>query len=187
MHPPRRWPAALLLTALLIAGCVDPNAGGAGNGSGYTNEATDYSVPSQVQLKRPPFHQATPLEVPGAHTLRTTELKDLLASRRNAVVIDVLDQAGPSVPGAHWLPSGGYAGNFRDAIQQSLASRLAAATGGDKTAPIVTLCHSSMCWLSYNTALRAVALGYQNVYWYRGGREAWTTAGLPTAWTKDPW
>jgi hypothetical protein len=28
-------------------------------------------------------------------------------------------------------------------------------------------------------ALRLVALGYTNVNWYRGGREAWEVAGLP--------
>jgi len=32
-------------------------------------------------------------------------------------------------------------------------------------------------------ALRAVAVGYGKVYWYRGGIEAWTAAGLPTART----
>jgi adenylate cyclase len=30
-----------------------------------------------------------------------------------------------------------------------------------------------------NLALRLVGLGYTEVYWYRGGREAWEVAGLP--------
>ncbi|HME27856.1 MAG TPA: hypothetical protein VKI44_42150 [Acetobacteraceae bacterium] len=30
-----------------------------------------------------------------------------------------------------------------------------------------------------NLALRLVALGYTQVYWYRGGREAWEVNGLP--------
>ena len=30
-----------------------------------------------------------------------------------------------------------------------------------------------------NLALRLSALGYTRVYWYRGGREAWETAGNP--------
>jgi len=30
-----------------------------------------------------------------------------------------------------------------------------------------------------NLALCLVALGYTQVYWYRGGREAWEVAGLP--------
>ena len=31
----------------------------------------------------------------------------------------------------------------------------------------------------HHLAVRLVALGYTNVYWYRGGREAWEVAGLP--------
>ena len=39
-----------------------------------------------------------------------------------------------------------------------------------------------------NLALRLVALGYPNVYWYRGGREAWKVAGLPeTAVNMQDW
>ena len=33
--------------------------------------------------------------------------------------------------------------------------------------------------MSYNASLRAIALGYTNVLWYRGGIEAWKQAGLP--------
>jgi rhodanese-related sulfurtransferase len=36
-----------------------------------------------------------------------------------------------------------------------------------------------MCWLSRNATVRTVALGYSQVYWYRGGRNAWIAAGLP--------
>ena len=31
----------------------------------------------------------------------------------------------------------------------------------------------------YNLALRIRHAGYTNVYWYRGGREAWEVAGKP--------
>jgi rhodanese-related sulfurtransferase len=34
-------------------------------------------------------------------------------------------------------------------------------------------------WQGRNLALELVALGYPNVSWYRGGREAWDAAGLP--------
>ena len=33
----------------------------------------------------------------------------------------------------------------------------------------------------YNLALRLRHAGYTNVYWYRGGREAWMAAGKTTA------
>jgi len=35
------------------------------------------------------------------------------------------------------------------------------------------------CWESYNAALRALRLGYREVYWYRGGVASWQAAGLP--------
>jgi rhodanese-related sulfurtransferase len=35
--------------------------------------------------------------------------------------------------------------------------------------------------MSYNAALRAVNLGYTQVFWYRGGIEAWQLAGLQVA------
>jgi rhodanese-related sulfurtransferase len=50
----------------------------------------------------------------------------------------------------------------------------------DRNMPLVIFCDSTVCWQSYNAALRAASAGYVNVYWYRGGVEAWRAAGLPT-------
>jgi PQQ-dependent catabolism-associated CXXCW motif protein len=52
-------------------------------------------------------------------------------------------------------------------------------THGNKAAPMVYFCVDAQCWLSYNASLRAAALGYTEVYWYRGGIVAWRAAGLP--------
>ena len=38
-------------------------------------------------------------------------------------------------------------------------------------------------YLSYNAALRLDALGYENLYWYRGGIAAWKAANLPARMT----
>jgi hypothetical protein len=37
----------------------------------------------------------------------------------------------------------------------------------------------ALCFDGRNLALRLAALGCTNVYWYRGGREAWEVNGLP--------
>jgi rhodanese-related sulfurtransferase len=50
---------------------------------------------------------------------------------------------------------------------------------------MVFYCVDSECWLSYNAALRAIALGYTNVMWYRGGIASWRTAEGPMA-QSDP-
>ena len=53
-------------------------------------------------------------------------------------------------------------------------------TEGDKSRPLVFLGLSSDCWLSYNASLRAIAAGYKDVIWYRGGIDAWRGANLDT-------
>jgi rhodanese-related sulfurtransferase len=50
----------------------------------------------------------------------------------------------------------------------------------DRTAQLVVFCHDGTCPMSYEMASQAVAAGYTNVYWYRGGINAWMAAGLPT-------
>ena len=49
---------------------------------------------------------------------------------------------------------------------------------GDTRQPFVFYCRSD-CWLSWNAARRAHAMGYRQLYWYRDGVDAWEQAGLP--------
>jgi PQQ-dependent catabolism-associated CXXCW motif protein len=35
------------------------------------------------------------------------------------------------------------------------------------------------CWMSWNAAKRASALGYSNVVWFPEGTDGWLAAGLP--------
>ena len=67
-----------------------------------------------------------------------------------------------------------------DDFQAHLASTLGNITDDDVARPIVVYCVDANCWLSYNAALRLHALGYENLYWYRGGIAAWNAANLPT-------
>ena len=95
--------------------------------------------------------------------------------------IDVLGgSAHPTIPKAIWLSRAGTGGHFQDEVQDKLASIHASITGGDLSQPLVFFCQGPQCWLSYNAALRFENLGYQNVFWYRGGLKAWKQAGLPT-------
>jgi hypothetical protein len=50
---------------------------------------------------------------------------------------------------------------------------------GDRSMPVVTMAWNADRFSGRNLAFRLVALGYTNVIWYRGGREAWEVAGLP--------
>jgi hypothetical protein len=79
----------------------------------------------------------------------TATLKQLLADWNPIVIDPLLSSLGRSIPGAI------------------------------RGAPIVAVGFNSERFDGRNLALRLVALGYTNVYWYRGGREAWEVAGLP--------
>jgi TolB-like protein/tetratricopeptide (TPR) repeat protein len=122
----------------------------------------------------------TPLTVPGARTVRTDELAHMLDPDTRPVVIDPATHYwGRSLPGAVAVSKAGLAGSQDDRIQERLRDRMKELTSGDIARPIVAIGWNSESFDGYNLALRLVALGYSNVYWYRGGREAWEVAGLP--------
>lgn len=148
--------------------------------STQADEAADFGVPPQAQLRQRDFHAPTPLEVPGARTVGTAELRQRLQAplAERPLLIDVLGGTGhSSLPGAVWLPGAGRGGTFDDAIQARLGQTLRMLTGANTAREIVFFCLSPQCWLSYNAALRALHFRYRNVGWYRGGIEAWGASG----------
>jgi rhodanese-related sulfurtransferase len=70
-------------------------------------------------------------------------------------------------------------GSFTDAAQDHLRNIMRELTTGDLSRPIVAVGWNSERFDGRNLALRLAALGYTQVYWYRGGREAWEVANLP--------
>jgi adenylate cyclase len=70
-------------------------------------------------------------------------------------------------------------GTFSDETQKRIEQQLRKLTGGDMTKPIVAIGWNSISFDGYDLALRLLHAGYTNVYWYRGGREAWEVAGMP--------
>ncbi|MCX7155243.1 MAG: rhodanese-like domain-containing protein [Rhodocyclales bacterium] len=145
----------------------------------FSLEDKDWSIEATTTPKRGPlYHAPTPTSIPGARVIRTIELKVLLETNKNIVVVDVLEsKTRKSIPGAVWMPGAGD-GQFFAAETSRFSTALERLTGGDKTRPIVFLCLSSECWLSYNAALHALEAGYKDVIWYRGGTNAWTGANL---------
>jgi adenylate cyclase len=117
--------------------------------------------------------------VPGARTIRTPELQLLLDEQKPLVVDPLLYSWGRSIPGAIGLQNAGHGGNTSDEMQGRLRKKMQQLTKGDLTRAIVAAGWNSERFDGRNLALRLVALGYTNVYWYRGGREAWEVAGLP--------
>ncbi|SFR00074.1 PQQ-dependent catabolism-associated CXXCW motif protein [Poseidonocella sedimentorum] len=83
-----------------------------------------------------------------------------------------------SIPGAIWLPNVGY-GALADETHAYFKAGLAAVTGGALSHPVLIFCLED-CWMSWNAAKRARAYGYDTVYWFPGGTDAWSFHDFPT-------
>lgn len=121
----------------------------------------------------------TPTTVPGAATIRTAELEWLVAERKPIVIDTLLFSWGRSIPGAIGLKNAGWGGSTSDTMQNRLRRKVQHLTKGDLATPIVSVGFNSERFDGHNLALRLAELGYTQVYWYRGGREAWEVAGKP--------
>jgi len=179
--------AILTMTALTLAAC---EGGGAGSQTAGTAgpptltraaEVRDFGVAPTQTIRTGNYHANTPRTVPGARTITTQELAELMTLPQKPVLLDVLGGNGhATLVGANWLPAAGLGTGFDDEVQNRLVAAATRLTNGDKGRTIVVYCLSEMCWLSYNTALRLVRAGFTDVRWYRGGTEAWTAARQPT-------
>jgi PQQ-dependent catabolism-associated CXXCW motif protein len=153
------------------------------------NEAADFGVAPSDQLRLDDHASPTPLALRGAALIGTQDLMKRLEEPPSArpLLFDVLGDSHETLPSAIWLPGAGRGSGFDDAVQAQLATVLEALSGGDKSRAMVFFCSSVRCWLSYNAALRAVRLGYAQVYWYRGGIAAWLAAGGAVAQPRVRW
>ena len=149
--------------------------------AGFADELKDYGVSATKypRSRSSGYGTATPLEIPGAKVVTTKDLISMLASQTKPVVV--------AAYGAQKTVAGGIVmdGAGEDRLlgldKEKFANALSGLTAGDKSRPIVFYCHGSKCWLSYNATLHAVELGYSNVFWYRGGRDAWKEAEVQNA------
>jgi hypothetical protein len=146
----------------------------------HADEDAEFGVPTDGTLHS---NQAglTPKDAPGVKVIRTAELARFLTEGRPVIVDTMKNSWGRSLPGAIGLRYAGVGGSFDDAGQDHLRSKMNSLTGGDLTKPIVAVGLNSERFDSRNLSLRLAALGYTQVYWYRGGREAWEVADLPEA------
>ena len=138
------------------------------------------------------YRAPVPETLAGA-TVVTTEQAHALWSEGGAAFVDVLPSPGrpadlpqdtiwrpkarDDIPGSVWLPNTGH-GALSPEAESYFAEGLRAATDGDMDAPVVLYCKDE-CWMSWNAAKRALAMGYTNVRWYPEGTDGWAAAGHP--------
>jgi TolB-like protein/class 3 adenylate cyclase/tetratricopeptide (TPR) repeat protein len=143
----------------------------------HADEDADFGLASDNVLHTD-YVAPTPTAAPGVRTIRTPDLRELVEQRK-PLILDTI--GGRSIPGAVGLWGAGIGGNVHDEYQDRLGRKMQQLTGGSRDVPVVTMDLNAERFQGRNLALRLVALGYTNVYWYRGGREAWEVAGLPEA------
>jgi TolB-like protein/DNA-binding winged helix-turn-helix (wHTH) protein len=142
------------------------------------DEDADFGVAPDKRL-RAAIYGYTPTTVPGTTTIKTGDLVTLLARSKPLVIDTTWNFSGNSIAGAVGLRKSGLGGDYTDAVQGRLRSKILEFTKGDRDSPIVVIGWNSARFDSYNLALRLVVLGCTHIYWYRGGREAWEVNGLP--------
>ena len=168
-------------SALAIAGLKVPN------NQDYNLEGMDWGIPSPTRLRQQNterYDQRTPLSLTGIRTIKTAEVAQMLVTSK-PILIDAQgweEDRPNTIPGALVVDWAGTEEAHLPGREEKMLKDFATVMQliePDKTKPVVVFCHSAICWLSINTALRLQAIGYTNVYWYRGGKESWISANLP--------
>jgi PQQ-dependent catabolism-associated CXXCW motif protein len=155
-------------------------------------EAAAAEVPEPDGYRLEDYRSPTPMTLHGARVIGTAEAETIWRNH-SASFVDVLprpprprdlpegtlwrDKPRPNIPGSIWLPDTGY-GELAPSMAGYFAKGLEKATNGDHARVLVLYCLAD-CWMSWNAAKRALALGYSDVAWYREGTDGWLAAGLP--------
>ena len=139
------------------------------------------------------YRTPTPATLRGATVVDARQLHALLEREPDAALIDVLPliRKPPdfppeklwrtptryNLPGSVWLPNVGD-GDISPEFEEYLVENLERMTDKNARRPLVFYCLKD-CWMSWNVAKRALALGYRNVYWFPGGTDEWELMGYP--------
>jgi PQQ-dependent catabolism-associated CXXCW motif protein len=137
------------------------------------------------------YRAPTPTTLRGARVIATAQAEALWRAGA-AAFIDVMPQVPRpanlpegtlwrekprlNIPGSTWLVDTGY-GQLSAGMEAYFRDGLERITAGDRAKLLVFYCLRD-CWMSWNAAKRAVALGYA-VAWYPDGTDGWQEDGLP--------
>jgi len=114
----------------------------------------------------------TPENIPGTTKVSAEDLIDLVEQHDDLVIIDARkpsDRAKGFIEGSIALPD-------TDTTPAALSEHIAS-----KSTPVAFYCNGAKCGRSVKSAKIAMAEGYSNIYWFRGGWGEWTEKGYPAA------
>jgi len=156
-----------------------------------TARAEDAPPPEPSGYRMENYRGPTPATLAGARVVTTAQAEELW--KAGAIFVDVYPRVRRpadlppetiwrepvrlNIPGSMWQPDTGY-GALTPAAERYLRDNLDRATDGDNQKWLVIYCRQE-CWMSWNAAKRALALGYRNVAWYPEGTDGWGASGLP--------
>ena len=186
------WLRALIVASVL-ATAPSVDAGAAAVDPGAKAEA----VAEPESYRTDDYRKPVPATLKGAKVITADEASALWTAG-SAVFIDVYPHAPkpPNLPAntvwrepqhftienAKWLANVGY-GLLSAESEAYFKSHLERLSGGDKSKPLVFFCLRN-CWMSWNSAKRALTYGYSNVLWFSEGTDAWQEIGQPIAEAK---
>ncbi|MEQ8824512.1 MAG: rhodanese-like domain-containing protein [Filomicrobium sp.] len=178
--------AAIALTILLTL-----YGGSLSTASAVEITGSNFDPTTGYRIKH--YRAVLPDSVPGGATIDTEQVEKLFKAG-NTIFLDVMPSTGAgfspktgkwrltkkreNIPGSTWLPDVGR-GKLQPALQHYFEDNLRELTGGNKSKQILIYCQSD-CWMAWNAVRRASELGYQNIYWYPHGTDAWKDWDNPT-------
>jgi rhodanese-related sulfurtransferase len=112
----------------------------------------------------------SPETIAGSYKIDAEALIELVNKNENQVIIDSRissDRKQGYIPGSISLPD------------TATSCDSLAAVIPDKSDPVVFYCNGPKCRRSDHAVVIAAACGYTNIYWFRGGIEAWRADNYP--------
>ncbi len=114
----------------------------------------------------------TPTSLPGATVVNAAAVQRLLED--GAVLVDTRTEREfkqHSIDGARWVPY--VEKSLKDVVYDQKVDDFAGLAALDRSRPTVFLCNGPECWKSYKASRAALAAGFKQVYWFRGGMPEW--------------
>lgn len=156
-----------------------------------TKLAKWFASPPEESGLRPASHQValaeyravaqlgtfTPVQLPGASVVTAAEVQKLVA--QGAIVVDTRNEReyqSKRIPGALFVPY--HEKSLKDVAYEATMDDFAGLAKLDPAKPTVFHCNGAECWKSYKASRAALAKGFKQVYWFRGGLPEWEAAGL---------
>ena len=114
-----------------------------------------------------------PDSIDGTKRVSAEDVVELVTNTPDLVVIDARKTSDRDSAG--WIEGSIGLPNY-DTNAESLAKHVPT-----KSTPVLFYCNGVKCGRSVESSKKAVSLGYEKIYWFRGGWEEWMEKGLPVS------